>query len=127
LNEVGAVPATARCGPRRFSDSRDTSKNFRPLCFGAAKNAETKCPGDVAATAKRALNPVDKLAGLVQMLRTVLAVVHDLRAREPECHANYRRANGDVSAPWPVLAPCHCRNSSFLGRDRVDNLMKAHS
>jgi hypothetical protein len=66
-------------------------------------------PGDVAATAKRALNPVDKLAGLVQMLRTVLAVVHDLRAREPECHANYRRANGDVSAPWPVLAPCHCR------------------
>ena len=50
--------------------------------------------------------------------RTVLAGVHDLRAREPERDARHRRANGDVSAPRPVLAPCHCRNRPADRRGR---------
>jgi hypothetical protein len=83
----------------------------------------TPCPtrSSRAASPRKAVFTASHRLRTPRDTRAVLAGVHNLCAREPECYTDYRRSNGAVSAPGPFLSPCHCRNRPTNRRDATAN------
>jgi len=103
-------PAAYAARLQRLASLLDRSGSHRSVPIGDLRGRVRR---DGAGASHRLRAPRDT--------RAVLAGVHNLRAREPECYTDYRRFNGAVSAPGPFLSPCHCRNRPTDRRDTTAN------